>query len=94
MSRKKENPSQNPRPVLNTHKMTPMQLEILDMFARKNLTPKEEEEIKDLLSNYFLDKAQEELESLAEEKNWDLKEQSAAWGKEKLRTPYHGEGNS
>lgn len=92
MNRKKE--SQQAKPVLNTHKMTPMQLEILDMFARKNLTPKEEEEIKDLLSNYFLDKAQEELENLAEEKNWDLEEKSAAWGKEKLRTPYHGEGNS
>ena len=48
------------------------------MFARKILTPKEEEEMKDLLSSYFLDKAQEEPKNLAEEKNCDPKEKSAA----------------
>ena len=84
---------QQGKPVLTANKMTPMQMEILDMFAHKNLTSKEEAEIKDLLSNYFLDKAQDELEELAEKEEWDMKEKSAQWGKEKLRTPYHRESH-
>ena len=85
----------NPKkPVLNTSELTSIQMEILDMFANKQLSEKEENEIKDLLSNYFLEKAQEELESVAEKKNWDLKAKSASWGKEKLRTPYRREGSS
>ena len=59
-----------------TSQITPMQLELLDMFAHKQLSNQEIEEIKDLISDYFLEKAQDELEALAEQKNWDLKEKS------------------
>lgn len=74
--------------------ITPMQLELLDMFAHKQLSNKEIEEIKDLISDYFLEKARDELEELAEQQNWDLKEKSKEWGKEKLRTPYRRDSNS
>ncbi len=77
-----------------TSQITPMQLELLDMFAHKQLNDQEMEEIKDLISDYFLEKAQDELEALAEQKNWDLKEKSKEWGQEKLRTPYRHDRNS
>lgn len=62
---------------------TPMQLELIDMFAHKQLSDQEMVEIKDLISDYFLEKAQDELEALAEQKNWDLKEKSKEWGQVK-----------
>ncbi len=94
MAKRKGNQTHQSKPVLSTQEMTPMQMEILDMFAHKKLNSDEEEEIKDLLSNYFLNKAQQELEALADEENWDLKKKSEVWAKDKLRTPYRSEGNS
>lgn len=63
--------------------ITPMQLELLDMFAQKQLSHKEMEEIKGLISDYFLEKAQDELEALAEQQNWDLKEKSIEYSNSK-----------
>lgn len=85
---------QKRQPLMKPTQITPMQMELLDMFAHKNLTRKEVDEIKDLLSDYFLEKAQDELEELAEEKGWDLKEKSKEWGKEKFRIPYRRDRNS
>ena len=69
-------------------RLTPMQMELLDIFAHKELSSQEILELKDILSNYFLDKAQSELDTLAQENDWDLAEKANEWGKEKLRTPY------
>ncbi len=69
-------------------RITPMQRELLDMFAHRELSTEEILELKDILSNYFLEKAQDELEALARESNWDLAKKSEEWGKDKLRTPY------
>lgn len=76
--------------------ITPMQRELLDMFAHKELSSEEISEIKDMLSrgepsDYFLNKAQDELETLAQEEGWDLTKKASEWGKEKLRTPYYYE---
>ena len=86
-----QNIKQQKRP---NSQITPMQLELLDMFAHKQLSNEEIVEIKDLISDYFLEKAQEELETLAAQKKWDLKEKSKEWGKEKLRTSYHHDSHS
>ncbi|MEM8969717.1 MAG: hypothetical protein AAGE93_25080 [Bacteroidota bacterium] len=74
--------------------ITPMQRELLDMFAHKELSDEEISELKDILSDYFLSKAQDELETLAQEKEWDLTQKASEWGKEKLRTPYRRDRNS
>ena len=76
-----------------TH-ITPMQRELLDMFAHRELSPQEISELKDILSDYFLDKAQNELESLAQENDWDMAKKADEWGKEKLRTPYRRDRRS
>ncbi len=48
-------------------RITPMQRELLDMFAHRELSSEEISELKDILSSYFLEKAQDELEALARE---------------------------
>lgn len=94
-SAKKRSPERKKRSTgKQSTQITPMQLELLDMFAHKHLSDQEMEEIKDMISDYFLEKAQDELEALAEQKNWDLKEKSKEWGQEKLRTPYRRDSNS
>ena len=74
--------------------ITPMQRELLDMFAHRELSPQEISELKDILSDYFLDKAQNELEFLAHENDWDMEKKADEWGKEKLRTPYRRDRRS
>ena len=76
------------QPADKATQITPMQRELLDMFAHQELSEQEIGELKDMLSDYFLNKAQDELESLAEKNDWDVAEQAEQWGKEKLRTPY------
>ena len=44
-------------------------------------------EIKQLLSNYFADKASEEMDRLWDENNW-TEETMKEWSNEHLRTPY------
>lgn len=94
MAKKQDSGQQKGVEKRHTSQITPMQLELLDMFAHKQLSEQEMEEIKDLISDYFLEKAQDELDALAEQKDWDLKEKSKEWGKEKLRTPYRRDRHS
>ena len=68
----KQTTQKSQKASLRPTKITPMQMELLDLFANKELSRQEVDEIKDMLSDYFLEKAQEELEQLAEEKEWDL----------------------
>ena len=75
-------------------RITPMQRELLDMFAHRELSAEEISELKEILSNYFLEKAQDELEALARENNWDLAKKAEEWGKDKLRTPYRRDRRS
>lgn len=75
-------------------RISPMQRELLDMFAHKELSEQEISELKDILSDYFLNKAQDELEALAQEKDWDIAKQADQWGKEKFRTPYRRDRSS
>ncbi|MEQ9438111.1 MAG: hypothetical protein RIG62_03655 [Cyclobacteriaceae bacterium] len=78
----------------NATQITPMQRELLDMFAHKELSSQEISELKDILSDYFLNKAQDELETLAQDEGWDLEKKADQWGKEKLRTPYRRDRSS
>ncbi len=69
-SAKRQHSGRKKRPTgRQTTQIIPMQLELLDMFAHKQLSDQEMEEVKDLISNYFLEKAQDEVEALAEHKH-------------------------
>ena len=75
-------------------RITPMQRELLDMFAHQELSDQEMAELKDMLSDYLLDKAQNELEILAQQEEWDIAKKAEQWGNEKLRTPYRRDRRS
>lgn len=67
-------------------KFTQAQLELLRMFS-KQYPDKVWEEVKDILSKYFMEKASDEMDNLFEEKGWD-DEQIKEWASEHMRTPY------
>ncbi|MBV6440440.1 MAG: hypothetical protein DYG98_27670 [Haliscomenobacteraceae bacterium CHB4] len=50
-------------------KLSNLQLELLKVFSY-NLTEEQLLEIKNLLSNYFLEKARDEMDRLWDEHNW------------------------
>lgn len=49
--------------------LTNLQLELIKMFSL-NLSDQELDDIKRLLSNYFADKASDEMDKLWDENNW------------------------
>jgi hypothetical protein len=72
--------------MIHTQKLTNLQLELLKIFSYK-IAENQVIEIKQLLSNYFADKATEEMDRLWEENNW-TEETMKEWSNEHLRTPY------
>ena len=67
-------------------KLTNLQLELLKLFSYE-LQDSQLIEIRDLLSNYFADKASDEMDKLWEENNWSDKTMED-WSKEHMRTNY------
>ncbi len=67
------------------------QLSILRLLARIN-TLEEVNELKQIISNYYAQKATEEMDRLWDEGKWS-KEQNETILKEHLRTPYRDEKN-
>lgn len=67
------------------------QLGILRLLARMS-TIEEVNELKQIISNYYAQKATEEMDKLWEEGQWG-EEQNEAILKEHLRTHYHDERN-
>ena len=55
--------------IATSNKMSNFQLELLKMF-RYNLTENQLTELKDLLSKYFVDKVDSEMDKLWNEKEW------------------------
>ncbi len=72
--------------MLHSQKLTNLQLELVKLFSYK-IAENQVLEIKQLLSNYFADKATEEMDRLWEENNWS-EETMKEWSNEHLRTPY------
>jgi hypothetical protein len=72
--------------MVHTQKLTNLQLELVKLFSYK-VAENQVLEIKQLLSNYFADKATEEMDRLWEENNWS-EETMKEWSNEHLRTPY------
>ena len=72
--------------MVQAQKLTNLQLELVKLFSYK-IAENQVLEIKQLLSNYFADKATEEMDRLCDENNWS-EETMKEWSNEHLRTPY------
>ena len=68
------------------HKLSNLQIELLKVFSR-NLSDVQLLEIKQILANYFAQKATEEMDKIWDEKGW-TNETMEGFLKEKMRTPY------
>jgi len=71
------------------NKLSNLQIELLKTFSY-DLDEKQLLEIKDLLTNYFADKATQEMEKLWDKQNWDDSKISE-WASEHMRTEYESE---
>lgn len=72
--------------MVQAQKLTNLQLELVKLFSYK-IAENQVLEIKQLLSNYFADKATEEMDRLWDENNWS-EDTMKEWSNEHLRTPY------
>jgi hypothetical protein len=72
--------------MVHSQKLTNLQLELVKLFSYK-VAENEVLEIKQLLSNYFADKATEEMDRLWDENNWS-EETMKDWSNEHLRVAY------
>ena len=66
--------------------LTNLQLELLQIFQYQ-LEETQLVEVKELLANYFAEKATEEMDRLWEENNWS-EETMESWSNEHMRTEY------
>lgn len=73
----------NPQP----HKLSNLQLELLKIFSH-NLSDEQLTEIRNLLANYFLEKASDEMDRLWEERGW-TEETMREWANEHMRSSVH-----
>ena len=72
--------------MIRTEKITNLQQELLKVFSY-DLGEKQLLEIKELLSNYFAEKATNEMDKLWEKNKWN-DQTMEDWSNEHLRTPY------
>jgi len=72
--------------MIRTEKLTNLQQELLKVFSY-SLSEKQLIEIKELLSNYFAEKATNEIDKLWEKNKWN-DQTMEDWSKEHLRTTY------
>ncbi|MGB3777661.1 MAG: hypothetical protein WA960_04835 [Tunicatimonas sp.] len=68
------------------NQITNLQQELIKVFSY-NVSEEELEDIRDLLSNYFAEKATREMDRLWDEQGW-TNETMDEWLKEHKRTPY------
>ena len=66
------------------HKLSNLQLELLKVYSQ-NLDDDQLLEIKDILTNYFAEKATQEMDKLWVENNWDNKTIDI-WANEHMRS--------
>lgn len=72
--------------IEHSSSLTNLQLELLQTF-KYDLSEQQLIEIRELLANYFADKATEEMDRLWDEKGWDEKTMEE-WSNEHMRTKY------
>jgi len=67
-------------------KLTKLQLELIKLFSNK-VSDEQLMDIKRMLSDYFFDQADQEVDELFDEKGWD-DEKIKEWSEEHMRTKY------
>ncbi|HAA16742.1 MAG TPA: hypothetical protein DCE41_35540 [Cytophagales bacterium] len=67
-------------------KLTKLQLELIKLFSNK-VSDEQLMDIKRMLSDYFFDQADQEVDELFDEKGWGDKKINE-WSKEHMRTKY------
>lgn len=70
---------------MQTQKLTNLQMELLKLFNYQ-LDPKQLNDIKNLLAQYFAQQATQEMDQLWEQQGWSA-ETMAEWAGEHLRIP-------
>jgi hypothetical protein len=74
--------------VLESKKLSNLQLELLKVFSYE-LSEEQLSEIRNLLANYFAEKASDQMDLLWEQNNWS-EETMNEWGKEHMRVRQNG----
>jgi hypothetical protein len=74
--------------VLESKKLSNLQLELLKVFSYE-LSEEQLSEIRNLLANYFAEKASDQMDLLWEQNNWS-EETMYEWGKEHMRAKQNG----
>jgi hypothetical protein len=74
--------------VLESKKLSNLQLELLKVFSYE-LSEEQLSEIRNLLANYFAEKASDQMDLLWEQNNWS-EETMHEWGKEHMRVRQNG----
>ncbi len=69
-----------------TTKLSNLQLELLKIFSF-NVSEEQLDDIKKMLSQYFAEKASDEMDKLWEERGWN-NDTMDKWLEERMRTPY------
>ena len=69
--------------VIESKKLSNLQLELLKVFSYE-LSEEQLSEIRNLLANYFAEKASDQMDLLWEQNNWS-EETMNEWGKEHMR---------
>ncbi|WP_353481721.1 hypothetical protein [Haliscomenobacter sp.] len=74
--------------VIESKKLSNLQLELLKVFSYE-LSEEQLSEIRNLLANYFAEKASDQMDLLWEQNNWS-EETMNEWGKEHMRVRQNG----
>lgn len=69
----------------SSEKVDRLQLELLEMFSSRKFSEQELVDIKKMISEYYFDKADQEMDKHFEEKSWDVDEKVKQWGQEHHR---------
>lgn len=72
-------------PEGSSEKVERLQLELLEMFSSRRFSEQELIDIKKMISDYYFDKADEEMDKLFDQKGWDVDEKVKQWGQEHHR---------
>lgn len=71
-------------------KVHPLQIELLEMFSTREFSEQELIDIKKMISDYYMEIADKEMDQLFKEKNWDVKQKVEEWGKTHYRKKPEG----
>ena len=70
---------------IQSKKINQLQLELLEMFSQRRFSEQELIDIKKMISDYYFERADREIDQLFEEQKWDVPEKVKHWGQAHYR---------